>query len=251
MKIYGLIPARSGSKGVPDKNIKLLKGYPLLAYSIIASKLCHNINKTYVSTDSYEYAQIADKFNIDDCIRRPEYLCKDNSTDLDYLLHFIYVENIKPEDIIVLLRPTTPLRDIDILEKTIECFINSNTPRTSLRSVHKLNESPEKMFKPIPCKKGDQLYIESYMNIDSETADLPRQHFDICYQPNGYIDILTVKNILINKDTYGDNIMGLETKRVTEIDSIDDFEYLEYEINKNDNKLYTYIKEHYEPETNN
>ena len=243
MKVYGLIPARSGSQGVPNKNIKLLNGYPLIAYSIIASGMCEFIDKTIVTTDSQEYKKIATEYS-SDVIMRPSYMARDDSPDIDYLLHFIFVYKLQPEDLIVLLRPTTPLRNVDIMGAIFNEF---EIVYDSLRTVHKLNEPPEKMMHLEEVKKGDRARLFPYMDIKHEVANQPRHHFRDCYQPNGYMDILQVSSILTHKKTYNKYVLGYRTDKVVEIDSMDDFDYLEYQINKNDNALYTYIKEHYEP----
>ena len=78
--LIAIIPARSGSKGVPDKNIKLLGGYPLIAYSIAAAKLA-GIERVLFSTDSEQYAKIATRFGAEVPFLRPAELSVDNSTD--------------------------------------------------------------------------------------------------------------------------------------------------------------------------
>ena len=235
MKTYSIIPARSGSKGVPNKNIKLLNGFPLIAYSIVASKLCKDIDECYVTTDSEEYANIALNYGAS-VIIRPEYCSDDNAGDIDYLLHAIYTTGMDLDDTIVLLRPTTPLRDVSVIGKAIEVF--KKTSFESLRSVHRLNESPEKMYK---CLLNTERLIP-YLDIDFEKANLPRQSFEQCYQPNGYIDILKVETIVRKKMVYGNRIMKYETNRASEIDTIDDFEYIEYCIKKEKNEIYRYLK---------
>src|SRR3989338_8594063 len=87
--IYSIIPARAGSKGVPGKNVKLLGGYPLIAYSIIASRFFSKIDRTIVSTDSIETAKIALRYGAEVPFLRPKEFAKDTSGDLDYVLHAI------------------------------------------------------------------------------------------------------------------------------------------------------------------
>ena len=87
--LYAIIPARSGSKGVPNKNIKLLGGIPLFAFSIIAAKMITKVDRVIVSTDSREYAEIAIKFGADVPFLRPEEISSDKSSDFDLFFHAI------------------------------------------------------------------------------------------------------------------------------------------------------------------
>ena len=89
MKIYSIIPARGGSKEVPKKNIKPLGGFPLMAYSIIASKLSSRIERTIVSTDSQEIADIALSYGAEVPFLRPAEIAQDHSTDLELIQHAI------------------------------------------------------------------------------------------------------------------------------------------------------------------
>ena len=88
--IIAIIPARSGSKSIKDKNIKLLSGHPLIAYSIIAAKLSKKIERVIVSTDSEEYGDIAKKYGAEVPFIRPDKYSKDNSTDRYFFIHAIY-----------------------------------------------------------------------------------------------------------------------------------------------------------------
>ncbi|PYR99017.1 MAG: cytidylyltransferase, partial [Acidobacteria bacterium] len=137
-KVFALIPARGGSKGVPKKNIKLLGGYPLIAYSIAAAKLCPLVDRIVVSTDSEDIANISKKYGADVPFLRPAELATDSSPDRDFILHalayFERQERNTPE-YIVHLRPTTPLRDPALMAEAIEC-IRNNSEATSLRSAH-------------------------------------------------------------------------------------------------------------------
>ena len=80
-EVYAIIPARSGSKGVPNKNIMVLGGYPLIAYSIVVAKKCSTIDRVIVSTDSEEYARIALKYGAEVPFIRPSDISNDSATD--------------------------------------------------------------------------------------------------------------------------------------------------------------------------
>lgn len=247
MKIYSIIPARGGSKGVPKKNIRLLGGYPLIAYSIVASQLCKNIQRTVVSTDSEEVAEIARKYGAETPFLRPAEIAGDRSTEFEYLLHAInwFRQNEKSvPDLIVLLPPPTPLRDPEIVGKAIK-MIKLHSLKTSLRSAHELAEPPQKMFQK--NKKG---FFEGFFPNDSrpDYFNLPRQTFPKAYHPNGYVDVVRPEFVRKNNRVHGPNILAFVTEHVTEIDRQADFEYLEYQIKKSDNPVYAYLKKNYKRE---
>ena len=109
-----IIPARSGSKSILDKNIVKLAGFPLIAFSIAAAKLSRGVSRVIVSTDSEEYAEISRQFGADVPFIRPSDISGDNASDIDFMVHamnwFDENEPLTPEYWIH-LRPTTPLRD--------------------------------------------------------------------------------------------------------------------------------------------
>src|SRR3989338_8860630 len=142
MKIYSIIPARSNSKAVASKNVKLLKGFPLLAYSIAVAKLIKKVSRVIVSTNSPEIAELAKKYGAEAPFLRPAKFCKDSSNDLDVIGHTLrWLEENEGQapDLSVYLRPSTPLRNPRLIDKAITSFIK-NPKATSLRSAHILAE---------------------------------------------------------------------------------------------------------------
>ena len=232
MNIIAVIPARCGSKGVPDKNIKLLGGKPLISYSIAAAKKSKLINRIIISTDSEKYGSIAKDYGAEVPFLRPAELAGDSSTDYDFVKHLLdwltENEGYNPEYIIH-LRPTTPLRDPSILDSAIEKFMN-NTEATSLRSAHEMSETAYKQFE-LEDKYFKTLCTGSF---DLDDANNSRQSFPKTYSPNGYVDILRTPHILENHLLHGNQVMGYVTDFAIEVDTIDDFEFLEWQINKND-----------------
>jgi CMP-N-acetylneuraminic acid synthetase len=229
LKILSIIPARSGSKGVPKKNIKLLGSTPLIGYSIKSAKKSRYINKIIVSTDCNEIADVAKQFGIDIPFLRPKKFARDKSLDIDYIKHTLKVlkkkQNYTP-DLIVLLRPTTPLRQIQYIDDAIKIMLK-NKKATSLRSAHEVSESPFKWF-----TIKDNLYHPICDSVSLEETNTPRQLFKKVYIPNGYVDIIKLETIKKYKSLYGDKILSFITPNGYEIDTIEDFEYLEYKINK-------------------
>lgn len=233
MTIVSLIPARAGSKRVAKKNIKYLLDYPLIAYSIVTSLLCPEIEATYVSTDSIEIAYQSLYFGAEVPFIRPSKYAQDKSTDYDVIIHFLeeYKNNTHHyPDYIVHLRPTTPLRNPIIISKAINSIKNGVT---SLRSVEPLPEAIEKTF-----KIKNNILSSPYLNISNE----PNQSFETSYSANGYVDILKVDTILNYKNIHGDKIQAFETEKTVEIDNNEDFDYAEFLIHKKGNEIYEFLK---------
>ncbi|NQV18426.1 MAG: acylneuraminate cytidylyltransferase family protein [Armatimonadetes bacterium] len=242
LNILALIPARGGSKGVPRKNIIKLGKYPLIAYSIAAAKLSKYINRTIVTTDDKKIADVSKRYGAEIPFMRPKELAKDDSLDIGFFKHALSWlkdnENYEP-DYVVQLRPTTPLREIDVIDNAIETITN-NKVATSLRSAHKcekitgyklfrIKDKYIKFFGEEDFKKGEEYY------------NLPRQVLPKTYNPNGYIDVIIPK-ILDNTNTlHGKNIIPFITPEVPDIDILKDVEYAERVINKK--KFYPLIKE--------
>jgi len=229
--MIAIIPARSGSKGVPGKNIKLLGGIPLFAYSIIAAKMMPSVSRVIVSTDSQDYAEIAKEFGAEVPFLRPTDISGDKSTDFDLFLHvlnwFKENENLMP-DYLLHLRPTTPIRDPKFMEEAVNLFIENKKVASSLRSGHIAPESPFKWF-----LKDSKNYFKGLRDdLTPEKVNLPRQSFPSVYIPNGYIDILKSEVILNTGTLHGDKMLVFESPFCIEVDNKEDFEYLEYQIEK-------------------
>lgn len=229
-----MIPARGGSKGVKNKNIALVGGYPLIAYSIMASQKTRQTQLTFVSTDSEVISEKAQRWGAYVPFLRPKEISGDSSTDLEWVLNAL--EYFKDYDLIVHLRPTTPLRDPKIIEKAIALFMQCEEA-TSLRSAHKLEESPYKMF------VKDEEYFKSFMHGEGEFYNRPRQDFQQVYVPNGYVDILRVDHILKNHNLHGDKILAFETPKVVEVDTEENLLELGYHCKNN--PIFQYLEKNF------
>tara|TARA_B100001057_G_scaffold270816_1_gene270969 strand:- start:2837 stop:3565 length:729 start_codon:yes stop_codon:yes gene_type:complete len=228
--ILAIIPARSQSKGVPNKNILPLNDIPLIAYSIIAAKKSKHIGRIIVSTDSEEYAQISREYGAEVPFLRPEELAQDNSSDIEFLHHLLnwLDENEKTmPDYLVHLRPTSPLRNPMIIDDAIEKFINSDY--TALRSCHEMTQSSYKTFE---IEKSLLKCICETNSYDIEKTNKSRQLYTPTYDANGYVDIIRPELILSKNIMHGDKVLGYITDQIYEIDNINDLDFLEYIINK-------------------
>ena len=235
-KIFAIIPARGGSKGVPKKNIRPLAGYPLIAYSIAAARLCSRINRIIVSTDSKEIAELSRRYGAEVPFIRPAEFAGDLSPDRDFVIHalkwFEENEGAVPE-YLVHLRPTTPLRDPALIDEAIAAIM-SNPEATSLRSGHEAPESPFKWF-----MRGEEGYFYGFNPDDPRPGytNLPRQTFPTVYIPDGYVDVLRTLFVLNSDDIHGNRIMGFVSPMCQEVDSLESFEFLEFQLAKRGSPL--------------
>lgn len=218
--MIALILARGGSKGVPRKNLKELCGKPLLWYPINAAIKTKLISDIFVSTDDNEIADIAKSYGAK-VIERPPELSKDASLDIDAFSHFCYETNYNEP--IVHLRATTPILDPKTIDEAVLKYKENKDRFTSLRSAHETSESALKFY-----LKGND-YWEPLMNSLTEK---PRQKCPKTYAPNGYVDIVNPKVFMDGNDFYGDKIYPFITKFTPEIDTMEDFEYIKFLMNK-------------------
>lgn len=204
MNILCIIPARSGSKGIPHKNIKNLCGKPLLSWSIEQAQKSKYKMRIIVSTDSEKYAEVAREYGAETPFLRPKDISQDLSTDYEFIIHAL--EELKKEnyvpDFIVQLRPTYPTRKVETLDKTIELFIENREKYDSLRTVIPFDKSPYKMYR-IEDNELKPLFRE--VNGILEPYNQCRQNLPEAYLHNGYIDILNT-NIVLNGRISGERI---------------------------------------------
>ena len=226
--IFALIPARSGSKGVPHKNIKPLGDRPLIEWSIAACKMASSINRIIVSTDSEEYAQISRKMGAEVPFLRPPEIAGDTSTDYDFIKHALdwFSQNSDEPDYIVHIRPTTPFRDPVLIDQAVAAFI-SHPQATALRSVHPMSESAYKTFE---IAAGGQLKRVASESTALDAANNARQQFPATYIANGYVDVLSTAFIKKMQLIHGSHVLPFITPAVNEVDTIEDFSVLQTEL---------------------
>ena len=222
MNIISIIPARGGSKGVPRKNIKLLAGKPLIAYTIETALASSLINRIIVSTDDAEIAKIA--FNCGaEVVMRPNHLARDETPTEPVLQHVVnYLEkkeNYIP-DLIMLLQPTSPLRHVDDIDNSIKQLMDSGAD--SLLSVCKNHIFLWKMEKDV--------LISINYNYKNRKR---RQNIETEYRENGSIYI-TKRSILMKENNrLGGKIeiYEMDEMKSFEIDTMFDFKLIECILN--------------------
>lgn len=220
-KILAIIPARSGSKSVKHKNIKLIDGKPMLAYSIEHAQKSNYINRIIVSTDSEEYAGIAREYGAETPFIRPDEYATDTALDIDVFVHalqFLKREEDYEPDIVVHLRPTYPIRNVSDIDAMIEMLI-SNPSADSIRSVSAAKEVPHKMW----YLANDRIMTPILQDIP-EAYNKPRQQLPRILYQNANIDVVRTSVVLEQHSMSGRKIMGYEMKDNFDIDTEDDFE---------------------------
>ena len=236
---WALIPARGGSKGVPRKNIKNLGGFPLIAYSIACCELSNKISRIIVSTDDYEIAKVARKYGAEVPFIRPKEAAGDKSPDYEFVKHAIdwFDKNEgKCAEFLVHIRPTTPFRQPLIVDKALDLIWNSEE-YTSLRSAHIAPESPYKWF----LRKDDNTFCCVSDHLDNEMANGNRGDFPTVYIPDGYVDVIKTEFVKNNKKLHGEKMLAFESPFCTEVDTQDEFDYLEYQVIRFGSSLYDYL----------
>lgn len=229
-KVVALIPARAGSKGVPDKNIRQLGGHPLIEWSIAACLRSKLIDRAVVSTDSEQYASLCRKLGAEVPFLRPQAISGDRSTDYEFIEHALdwFAANGGEPDYIVHIRPTTPLRLPSLIDKAITSFQGAKQA-TALRSVHEMSESAYKTFELAP---GGQLKRVGSDTTELDAANNARQQFPSTYVANGYVDVLSTAFIRKTRLLHGNWVMPFVTPLAPEVDSEEDFAFIEYQMSR-------------------
>ncbi|WP_300448386.1 acylneuraminate cytidylyltransferase family protein [Helicobacter mastomyrinus] len=215
-----IIPARSGSKGLPDKNIKPLCGKPLLAWSIQAALDSKYIDEIVVSTDSNIYADIAKSYGANVPFLRPDYLSSDTTTTFEVLEHCIdyYKKELNKEfDYVVLLEPTSPLRERGDVDKAIEILHNHKKAQSIVGICATEGSNPAFLV----YLHND--FIHPYENTDF--SPLRRQDIKPVYFFEGSLYISLTTALLEHKNFYHELTLGFEVPKWKsfEIDDEDDF----------------------------
>ncbi|MHA1384773.1 MAG: acylneuraminate cytidylyltransferase family protein [Candidatus Helarchaeota archaeon] len=174
--ILAIIPARGGSKGLPGKNIKLLNGKPLIVWTIEAGLKSKYIDELMVTTDSTEIAELVKKHGANVPFIRPAYLATDTAATIDVIDHTLryYHKNGKNFDIVVLLQPTSPLREDDDIDNMLEKFSENITQCDSIISIGEVHEHPSIMKK---IENGRLKPICNNLEIKTRRQDNEKAYF--------------------------------------------------------------------------
>ena len=206
--IVGLIPARSGSERIPDKNIRELAGHPLLAYAVVSALESEVFSEVYVSTESTEYAEIARRYGAR-VIMRPERYALASSPD------FLWVEYTVSElrkaasggpDYYAILRPTSPFRAADTIRR---CWEEWDKTYDSIRAVEPVKQHPGKQW----IMRGDTLYpLLPYGPTDPPWHSSQMKSLPMVYVQNASLEMAHTKTLKETKTISGWRIQGFLTE---------------------------------------
>ena len=227
MRILGIIPARGGSVGIKNKNIKKLKGKPLIQYTIEQSNKSKLLTKTIVSTDSEKISKIARSLGAIVPFKRPKNLSTSSASSVNVIKHCLEFFQKKGEyfDAICLLQPTSPYRPKNSIDDAIKKFILSK--KESLISIRKIPEH----YNPNWIFKQDNGFLKRYENKPMISR---RQDLQSLYHRDGAIYITKSELILKKRKLVSEFSVGFEIKSpiLINIDNIDDWRNAENFINR-------------------
>lgn len=217
-KFLAIIPARSGSKGIKDKNIKLLKNKPLMAYTIEAAKNSEVFDDIIVSTDSKKYKIIAEQYGAKVPFLRDISLSGDFSKTEDVIVDTITnLEKIgKKYDYFVLLQPTSPLRNFKHIQEAIDLILEEN-----LNSVISVCEVDHSLQICNTLKEDKSMY-----NFISKNNNTLRQNMEKYYRINGAIYIMKVNEYLKNRNFYVEKSKAYIMERKFSVDIDEEIDFL-------------------------
>ena len=209
-EIWALIPARSGSKSIKNKNIADLNGKPLIAYSINHAKKAKYIKRVIFSSDSKKYIEIAKKYGCKDFHYRTKETSSDQASEHSVFFDFIKTRLINGKEVpkyFLHLRPTTPIRKISTIDKALKNFLKKHKTYTCLRTMTEMSNPSYRTFR---------IYRNKLMSIIKKDYDIdkyaiPRQNFHKTYFCNTIADVYLTETILKGK-LFGNKVFPMVVK---------------------------------------
>lgn len=230
VEVLAVVPARGGSKSIPGKNIRPFGGVPLLAYSIAAGLQSRHVTRVIVSTDSDEIAAAAARWGAEVPFRRPAELAGDLSLDLELFDHALRWlddrEGYRP-DLVVQLRPTTPLRPPGCVDAAVD-LLRRHPEADSVRTVVTAGQNPYKMWR---LEKGPGAPMSPLLSYEDhlEPYNLPRQRLPETYWQCGHVDVFRPEVVLERHSMSGSCVYPLVLDRAYthDIDEPEDWAHAE------------------------
>tara|TARA_Y100000589_G_C27199315_1_gene648708 strand:- start:1663 stop:2352 length:690 start_codon:yes stop_codon:yes gene_type:complete len=229
MTIFGVIPARGGSKGIPHKNIVNLNGKPLISYSIESAKESKLIDEFIVSTDDKEIAKVANSYGASVPFIRPDSISGDSSKMIDVLIHsYNWIKKKKVVEGIILLQPTSPFRKSKHIDEAIQIYKDN-----SANTVVSLVEVPHQ-YNPYSLNQIDERGLVKPF-LDKVPLISLRQEKPKFYARNGPSILILRPNQLKTGSLYGKKCMPyfMSLKDSLDIDSYEDLLMAEKLFSKN------------------
>lgn len=231
MNNLALIPARGGSKRLPRKNIKLLNGKPLIAYTIQTCLSVDSISRVIVSTEDEEIAKVAVEYGAEVPFFRPDVLAADSTGDRAVLLHAIHwFEDNEGQrfDNILYMRPTTPFKTVNMLESALEKMKDDRF--SSIRSVSRVGG----VYHPYWMYKRCAEYLMPFVNEVKIEKYYQSQMLPECFRLNGVVDVTRTATVKKYENIYGNAIgfIEIEEKQAVDIDTEFDFSLCEFMLER-------------------
>lgn len=227
--VLAIIPARGGSKGLPGKNILPLAGHPLIAYSIKAALDSPGITRVIVSTDSEEIADVARQYGAEVPFMRPDEYAQDYSIDLKVFTHaLLWLQENEGHipDLVVQLRPTSPIRYLHDIENCIQ-KLAQYSEADSLRVVTPSFHTPYKMWRLDEAGT----YLNPVLTLENtpDSYNQPRQSLPTVYWQIGTLDVIRPQTILTKKSMSGERILSyvVDQEQAIDIDDLASFQRAE------------------------
>jgi len=223
LEVLAVVPARGGSRSIPRKNIRPFAGHPLLAYSVAAGLQSELVTRVIISTDDDEIAKIARDYGAEVPFMRPAKLAEDETTDLPVFQHALdwlsSEEGYKP-DIVVQLRPTSPVRPPDCVDRALEALIDESEA-DSVRGVVPSGQNPYKMWVISDAGPMSPLLRDG----PAEAYNQPRQALPATYWQTGHVDAIRASTVLEKESMSGDLILPLmiDARYAIDIDTENDW----------------------------
>jgi len=226
-EVLAIVQARGGSKGLPRKNVRPMRGHPLVAYSIASGRAAKSITRVIMSTDDEEIAEIARQYGADVPFMRPANLAEDDTPDFPLFDHALgwlaEKENYRP-DVVVQLRPTTPLRPRGMLDESVKILLG-DPQADCVRGVTIPKQTPYKMW-----REASGGYISGLMETGfAEPYNMPRQKLPAAYWQTGHVDAIRSRTITEKRSLTGEKVrpIMIDAKYCVDIDTLADFDVAE------------------------
>ena len=230
LNILGLIGARSGSKGVPNKNIRLFNGIPLMGLIIKKAKDSSYINRIVLSTDSSEYADIGKSFGAEIPCLRPKNLAQDNSPEIEFVKHMLKylseTEGYRP-DIVVRMMTTIPFQTTEDIDNVIEILLNNDAADSAV-VISEARQHPQKALKIIDDSNKNKCLVTYYSSSSKEVTPIARQNYEKAYFRSNII-ASRISTIIKTNSLTGDLVKFhiIPQERAIDIDNEIDFKICE------------------------
>lgn len=231
-EVLVVVPARGGSKSIPRKNIRLLAGHPLVAYSIATAQAARCVTRIVVSTDDAEIAAVARDYGAEVPFLRPAEFARDETPDLPVFVHALQwlgeAEGYRP-DVVVHLRPTCPLCRPEWIDQAVE-LLRSHPAADSVRSVAPPWHTPYKMWRIDPATG----LLSPLLTVPGlpEPYNSPRQVLPECWWQTGHVDAVRPATILSRGSMTGTAILPLrvDPQYAVDIDTAMDWAMAETQV---------------------